>query len=389
MKRPVLVLLALALYACATTGGNQARQNQSLSDKGQEKPGAKIAVVTPPPATGQETALPSPTLGKHIEEPPVPTEAAQLAFVKKHGSPSSTFTEQDRQFVRELPASPVAGSVTEAALALGLIKITLNPAAGDLPTFQEADLAKAPAAAPAPGAAPGAAAPAPAVAEVAKNKTPSLEQLCKDHNLNLPDALVENPLLGSYGIAKQVHMALPVGANSAEFKNEILVAVKRQASLWQEFSTSLNAPGEETLPVAAAATTPKAEDLPPSAADLAGGDAALGDAQTLADRGNYQAAIRKASAVPTTSPMHPMAQEKIKEFSNLAVQELRKKAASAFQSAMPVTEAKTRAGYLKQAKTFLEEAIKNYPDATQLPTVRDNLRVISRDLEKLETEQGG
>ena len=72
----------------------------------------------------------------------------------------------------------------------------------------------------------------------------------------------------------------------------------------------------------------------------------------------------------------------------MAVQELRKKAALAFQSAMPVNDPRIRADYLKQAKGFLEEAIKSYPDATQLPTVRDNLSVISRDLERIESDAG-
>jgi hypothetical protein len=63
---------------------------------------------------------------------------------------------------------------------------------------------------------------------------------------------------------------------------------------------------------------------------------------------------------------------------------LRRKAALAFQSALPVSDSKTKSGYLKQAKSYLEDAIKNFPDATQLPTVQDNLRVISADLEKLE-----
>jgi D-aminopeptidase len=131
------------------------------------------------------------------------------------------------------------------------------------------------------------------------------------------------------------------------------------------------------------------QDLPPpNPADLRGGDAVLAEAQSLADRGNFQAAIKKAATVSPTSPMHANAQEKIRDFSNLAVQDLRRKAAQSFQSAMPITDVNIRAQYLEQAKQYLEQAIKEYPQATQLPTVRDNLRVISRDLDKLQAEKG-
>ncbi len=366
-RKNLVVLAAFAVSACATTGSKTTRKDPSLSEETQPKAGGKQEETTATPAPANpavtpvpETAAPNPTLGPPVQTPP-PTEAEQLAFVKKHNSPATAFAEDDRQFVKLLPGSPAPGSVAEAALAIGVIKLALNPDTVP-PAVQEGDTQKLP--------------PAP----------PTLEQLCKEAGVNLPDALTENPLLNGFGVAKQVYVALPLGANSPEFKTEITVALKRQASLWQEFSSSLNAPGEENI---ASAPAPAPEDLsPPNPAELAGGDAVLGEAQALADRGNYQAAIKKASSVAEASPMRPMAQEKVKEFSNLAVQDLRKKAASAFQSAMPVTDVKTRAGYLKQAKNYLEEAIKNYPDATQLPTVRDNLRVISRDLEKLEAEQG-
>jgi lipid II:glycine glycyltransferase (peptidoglycan interpeptide bridge formation enzyme) len=85
--------------------------------------------------------------------------------------------------------------------------------------------------------------------------------------------------------------------------------------------------------------------------------------------------------------MRSTAQEKVKEFSNRGVQDLRRKAADAFQNARPVSDPKARASYLQQAKGYLEEALKDYPDATLLPTVRDNLRMITRDLEQLTGEK--
>lgn len=49
-----------------------------------------------------------------------------------------------------------------------------------------------------------------------------------------------------------------------------------------------------------------------------------------------------------------------------------------------------RAAYLGQAKDHLETALSKYPfaPAEQLSTVRENLAVISRDLERLNIEGG-
>jgi hypothetical protein len=71
------------------------------------------------------------------------------------------------------------------------------------------------------------------------------------------------------------------------------------------------------------------------------------------------------------------------------VQDLRQKAAQAFQNAMPVADNRAKAVYLKQAKDLLEQALKDYPVADQLDTVRDNLAVITRDLSGIDREAGG
>jgi len=370
LKQPVTlaVIFVLPLTACVTSRSGHplarpAPLSASVQPKAGTKQGATTPLTQPPPATPQAT-------------PAVPTQADQLAFIHQHRAPGTPFTDEDRRLVAALPPSPAAGSVTEAALVLGLVETVLNPLNVEAPTFEETDLAKT--------------APAsPAEDEPKSTSLLSIEQLCKDHNVSLADALVENPLLGSYGVAKQILTALRVGENSSEFTTEITAQLKQQAGLWGALG------GEAPLSDTPQATAPggpapaPVADLPPSTADLAGGDQVLAEAQALADRGDVQSAIKKANSVPGSSPMHAMAQDKVREFSNLAVQELRRKAASAFQSAMPVTDARTRADYLRQAKSYLEEAIKNYPSASQLPTVRENLSVISRDLETIESGQKG
>jgi hypothetical protein len=340
--------------------------------------------VTPEPAKPVAKTSTKPKLkeknadktGDDVRAVPVPSPTAQLTFVRKHISPNSTFGGSEHEFVASLPNNPASGSIAEAALALGLVKSVLHPLHGDQATFQEAEITEE-----------GETASKPV-------SSSSLEALCKSRQVSLADALVENPLLASYGVAKQVMAATWRSSNSEDFVNEVTVAVRGQANLWAGFAIELGgatavATEDQPAPDGGAMPPPVVDDVPPNPADLRGGDSVLAEAQALADRGNYQAAIKKAAGVPDGSPMHASAKDKIREFSNLAVQDLRRKAAQAFQSAMPITDVKARAGYLKQAKTYLEDAIKNYPEATQLPTVRDNLRVISRDLEKLEAESEG
>jgi hypothetical protein len=381
-----LTLASASLTACMTTGEGGHHAEPGLGEA--DKAGTKTEPATPETASSAATAAVAPP---KLQEPPPPSADDQLQFVRKQTSPSAPFTEADHQFVSSLPSSPTPGSIAEAALALGLVKTVLNPLNAEVPTFQEADIGNK-GAAPAGGSATGPAAPGAAAPGATKATRPSLEQLCKERGLNLPDALAENPLLGTAGFAKQIVAATYAADTSPDFKNEVTLALKKQANLWNEVSGGMSAPADAAAAAAAAAPAPASgpavaapdANLPPNPADLAGGEGSLGEAQALADRGDFGGAVKRASSIPEGSPLRPQAQEKIKEFSNLGVQELRRKAASAFQAAMPVTDPRTRADYLKQAKGFLEEAITKFPDATQLSTVKDNLRVISRDLEQLE-----
>lgn len=120
-----------------------------------------------------------------------------------------------------------------------------------------------------------------------------------------------------------------------------------------------------------------------SAADLRRGDALLQEARQHAEKEDFKKAIQFAKQIDDRDPFYPAAQEKIKLFSNMAVQDLRKKAANAFQRALPVSDIDTKISYLQQAKEFLEQAINEFPEADQIQTVEQNLEVISQDLENL------
>jgi hypothetical protein len=67
----------------------------------------------------------------------------------------------------------------------------------------------------------------------------------------------------------------------------------------------------------------------------------------------------------------------------MAVRDLRRRAAQSFSAAVQATDPGSKGSYLEKAKSLLEEALNRYPDADQLGTVRDNLTVIVRDIDRL------
>lgn len=369
-RRPLLV--SLAWWTMMTAGMVPACVHTS-SPKGLSDVG-KSNAPSPPPETKTGTkgssydksVGPSSTLKTSGPGGIDPKEGlpldSQLSFFRRLSRPSSPFGESDRKYILEgLPQAPQVGTVAEAALAIGLVRSVLTPPP-----------------APAGAAAGGALA------------IPSLEQLCTDRQLNLATALTENPLLQRADLAAQVLKALQTGTPSPGFRESVLTALKKEVQAWSEVNLALVAlePGALTDPLGAPLTPSNAgapAQVGAFAVEAKNFDTLLSEAQSLADRGDYQGAVKKASEIPEGHILKGKSQEKVKEYSNQAVQDLRRKAALAFQSALPVADMKTKSSYLKQAKSYLEDALKNYPDATQLPTVQDNLRVITADLEKLET----
>ena len=354
-----------------------------------EKAGTKDAAALTAPVPTVPSAVPPPTVVNNDPLTPAPAAAKPYTqddltrFIKAQSTDGVAFGPAEHELVGSLPSNPQPGSLEEAALALGLVKAALHPLGKEDQTFTETDLSKDPAAHTVPVA----------------PSTLALENLAKERQINIADALVENPMLHAYGIAKQVFQAVSKPGTTPAYRAEIVSALKNQASQWQTLSSDLDQPaeGDAGVPPVAAVTADApapvpaaandAGQAPPDPADLHASDSVLGEAQALSDRGDYKGAIKKAQSVDKDSPLYGAAQDKVKDFSNRAVQDLRKRAAQAFQSAMPITDKKARSQYLQQAKTYLEEALTNYPQATQLPIVRDNLRVISKDLDRLSAEK--
>lgn len=355
-------LLALSLTAGCVTSQKRSKQQQPAAIT--QKPGSKESTPTQTPQTPAKS-----------ETPPPPSVEQQLKFFSTHVTSDTSFGEDDIYFLSTIPSSPEAGSVSEAVITIGILRGIINPNGATIkPTFEEQDLSE----------------PEDAPQNAPARTGPSVQKLFKERNVDLADALAENPLLGTHAVANMVRHALTLGSDSPDYQAEIVNILRKTAQKWSDLNRGFG--GE--VPTDAAPVEPKLMtdtygNVYDANAPKAGDESAITEAQRLADAGRFQDAIKVASSIGKSHPSHALAQEKIKDYSNKAVQNLRKKAAAAFQSAMPITDSKVRAQYLRQAKGFLEEALKDYPQATQLPTVRDNLRIISRDLEKLDTEAGG
>ena len=397
--RSIAVFGFAVLQGCTTSGrGTHPAPEEPLAKVGSkdEPKDAPLPASIIPRAPDQGVAASSNAAAPTVEQ--------QLAYVQRLTLPATEFADAERDFLARLPPRPDHGSVAEAATVLGLLRTVLTAPAPTASSFREQDLSSKDPAAPAPSTQASAA---------------SLESLCKDRGVNLRAALVENPLLGNANVAKQVNDALARGGATDAYRDEIAAALRKEAGQWSAVAPSAAGPGlpangtpppsnpaaaatpssgattaaiaPASLPSAGAAAAlappapagaPPAPGVPPGSGD--GADKVLAQAQAEADKGNFQAAVQLAAAVPAASPLRDKAQQRARDFSDLAVQELRRKAAAAFQSAMPISDPKLRAEYLKQAKTLLESAVRDFPDATLLPTVRDNLRMISQDLERLE-----
>lgn len=238
------------------------------------------------------------------------------------------------------------------------------------------------------------------IARVKPNETEELklEDEMQSLNLDVFKLLKQNPYLQPIAVADRTITFLKGTYDSEEFKARVLQVFEGKAQSWtQLWKTILNQGGiaepqhPETPVVSEMEESIAIEtvDVSPSsyhAADLLLGDSLLIKAKRLAERGNYKSAIGQAHKIPQKDPFFPEAQEKIKQFSNLAVQSLRQKAAQAFQSSLPAHDIKTKTAYLEEAKKYLEEALTDYPAADHLKTVQENLAVITRDLSNIQEQ---
>ena len=212
-------------------------------------------------------------------------------------------------------------------------------------------------------------------------------------NINLLGEFNSNPYLQPISIADRVLRYFQASLDTPEYKRGFLTAIQNRAQSWTQLwkissgsSAFESVPSnDETQTITNVETSTPARINPSNyrTGDLKLGDNILTRAKRLAERGDYKGAIAFANRVQPEDPFYPEAQNRVRSFSNLAVQSLRQKAAEAFQSSLPVADAETKAAYLSEAKQYLEQALQDFPKADHLKTVQDNLAVITRDLDTI------
>ena len=268
-------------------------------------------------------------------------------------------SEQESKIIEQLKPSPKKGSIEEAALAIvtlrDAIPVTQNSAVVEQEVLSEEKL--------------------PAKPPVS---TVSIEEQMKKNGVDLTSALTENPLLRSYASYNLTASAIQNSNDSAEYKEKILAIVSAEVTMWSGLQPTRKEASEAAKP-----EIEKPKQTVFAAGDFRRGDVLLSEAQHLADQGEFKKAIDRVGQISDQDPFFGAAKERTRFFSNLAVQELRQKAAAAFQTALPLSEADSKAGYLERARQYLNEAIQNYPESDQLQTVRENLSVIVKNLESL------
>ena len=209
----------------------------------------------------------------------------------------------------------------------------------------------------------------------------SLEEILSPYKIDLAMEIQKNIALRNVETYSLISKALAVSSDSIEFKAQISGIITTEAEKWSRLL-----PSEDLVEEDSVEPEDSSQTKLPSLTDLHQGDHLLMEAENLAEKGHYLKAIEKIRAIPPESPMWESSQKKIKRYSDQAVSQLRQKAAQAFQNASPRSHKTARAIHLLAAKKYLEQAAKNFPEASQIAKVKENLTTIAKDLEKYQLD---
>ena len=207
--------------------------------------------------------------------------------------------------------------------------------------------------------------------------------------VELPSTLVDNMFLRNVTTYKLVKSILQRSSDSESYRDSLNEVITNEASNWAVLAPSVfqQAPESTETQEEVADKVPTIEEdqeITFGPGDLEFADTVLMYSQKLADKGEYKKAISQIKRISEKDPAYMKASLSLKRLSNIAVLDLRQKAAQAFQSAMPIESATAQYSYLEQAKLFLEEALTDFPEAENRNTVEENLNIITKRLKQLE-----
>ena len=317
----------------------------------------------------------------------LPAEAEYNLYYARLVVPENDFTDKDRATFNAMPAAPAGGSVHEAALVVGMLRDVLSPVSATTTAPKET----------VPPATPGVNSSNPsaviATPETSLDTRRILESRSREKGVDLASALAGNSYLKNQAVYNMVWDAVRIEGNSQAFVQNVAVILRTETRLWTDFAKRLGLePAQESKPVitdttpAASGTEPATPAETPVAPLSASANEealkSLNKAMDLAQKENFEKAVIEARKVPQGSDQYATAQENIKTWSNKAVQELRRQAANNFRAGTSTNDPGAKKTYLNKAKNSLQEALTKYPEASTLDTVKENLDIISSELER-------
>lgn len=358
----VLSLVMTQMFACAHDGAPKKLKKSSDTE-------VLTTQESPAPATQTDSVSDQ---KQPVTEPARGTPDA-VAIYSRLVSEDGALISEDSQSADELIEEGQPGTIAEAVVAIVSLYESIPELGKKAPGFGESDLY------------PGRQSPPQQQTEA---RPPSIESIARKRQLDLVKALAANPFLQSHRVQSLALRAVEPASVTETFRGAVLANLKSHYEAWSELRNKISmrengTPESTEQPVIPADTAPIQPALKFGSSDIGQDDVILQEAQSLADKGQYKQSVARLSQLGEDSALYATAQEKIRDASNKAVQDLRRLAAKAFQNALPITDPKVKAGYLKEARAHLETALSTYPQADQLATVRENLAVINRDLARL------
>lgn len=251
--------------------------------------------------------------------------------------------------------------------------------------------------------------------QTGQNEPRVLESMSADYEISLGDELTTNPFLKSPDIHHFAILTIAESDATQDFKAQQLKklqqvrsgndrnqqkidtwlkngSLKPTSSQKEEDISTVPAPSvsveqptnQGPAESAESAESPYVQAETPNALPTALEAPSVTKARELSLVGNFKESAAMLARIPATSPEFPEAQSQLKTTSNTAVQELRRKAAAAYQNSLPVSDIETRKSYLNEAKKYLETALTDFPAADLKSTVKDNLEKIVIQLNELQ-----
>jgi hypothetical protein len=402
----IFVTLSVGATSCATAPEKHVREPVKPIDR----------------RTSANPVAPKPQV-KTIVRPvvkPQPSEVEYNAFFSRMAIPENDYTISDRQTLASFPPNPSAGTIHEAALVVGLLRDVLTQfgveSANSSPSptataqgFKTADTVPSaavnttnPNSVVIPPVKPGnSASNSQSAGQVDQSRV--IEFRARAVGVDIISALASNPYLKSHSIFNLASDSSHIDGNSQIFVQNLATVIKSEVQLWADMfrrlgldvrpvvvgasSQDLNpepvAPVENLNPAVAEPGQPSAS-TPLTPAQNIEAAKAMSMARELAQKDQREKAIALSRKIPPGADNYAEAQEKTKDWANQIVQELRRQAASQYSASKNNPDAEGKKLNLMKSKTFLEQALSKYPEASTLDTVKENLAIIESEIARLQ-----